>query len=423
MTDDDLDQADEQLFDELRAAFEPVRFTVPVDSLRLLERSGSRQSGDIQAVSAGSRQLPRRGFIAIAAAAAASVAVAGGATLALRGSQPAASGAGTASANLRKIAAIPLDKSGFQNSSLALSPDGQLLTFADASRIQLWNVADPTHPVHTVTIVGTYSDALFTPDARTLIISGLAPGSQHGAVQLWNIEDPARPTRVSHVLAPRNLAVSGDGQVLVVSDAAGTTLQLWDLANPSRPTQVGTLQVSPSGPLGLALALSRDGKTLAAGDQKPQQNTAVTLWDISHPAHPVQQGTVSCPLGLSGFVLLDLTNPPLGIISGGNGVELWRLADQPTKLTTLPQQGSKALLTSILDGAGTTLAVGRGGAPKGGGLVTFDQVSIWDISDPSVPVNNGIVPLTPPGSAGVAIDSHRRTVAVATGDHVELWRY
>ena len=425
---DDQDQADEQLLDELRAAFEPVRFTVPLDSLRLLERSGNRQvDTDVPASGTGSgRRLPRRGFIAVAAAGVASVAVAGGVTLSLRRSQP-VPGAPTGLApagpgGLRKIAAIPIDTSARFLSMLVLSPDGHLLAFSANHQIQLWNVADPAHPVHSAIPGVNAAIAGFSPNGRTLVVTTSVP-----AFQLWNVANPSNPTKLGEAALAnplRDIALSADGRTLVASsDSSNTTaIQIWDLSKPDRPRMTGTLLMPHS--LFGSLTLSRDGKTLGVVQGQPG-NTVVTLWDISNPAHPVAGPAIQAPPSLSGFILLDLINPPLAILSNGNGIELWSLSDpaHPARLTTLPEAGSKALLVSMLDPNGTTLAVVRGNSPKGGGLVTYDQATIWDITDPRRPVKEGDVPITPPGAGYVAINPGVRTVAVTTADHIELWGY
>ena len=421
---DDQDQADDQLFDELRAAFEPVRFTVPLDSLRMLERSGNRQvDTDVPAsTTVSARRLPRRGFIAVAAAAVASVAVAGGVTLSLRRSQPVAGApTGLAPGGLRKIASIPINTSDRFLSSLCLSPDGHLLAFSDNQHFQLWNVANPAHPVRSA-IPGVNTAAGFSPDGRTLVVT------TSDAVQLWNVGDPSNPTKLGEVALSspfRGIALSADGRTLVVSSESSTTtttIQIWDLSTPARPRMTGTLLVSHS--MFGWLTLSRQGKTLGVVQGQPG-NTAVTLWDISNPAHPVEGHTIQPPPSLSGGIQPDLTNPPLGIVSNGHGIELWSLSDpaHPAQLTTLPEAGTKALLVATLDPDGTALTVGRGDSPKGGGLVTYDLVTIWDITDPRHPVKQGDVPITPPGSGFAAINAGVRRVAVVTADHVELWGY
>ncbi len=82
-----------------------------------------------------------------------------------------------------------------------------------------------------------------------------------------------------------SVAFSPDGKTLAAGDYDGA-VTLWDVSGPAAPVQLGQpITVGYTDSVN-SVAFSPDGKTLAAGDY----DGAVTLWDVSGPAAPVQLG-------------------------------------------------------------------------------------------------------------------------------------
>lgn len=107
-----------------------------------------------------------------------------------------------------------------------------------AKRVDLWSVADPSHPVLAGRIEGfsTWPTAVAADATGTLV----AVGEDSGHVSVWNVADPAEPRRVRVYTQARSavysLAFRADGHQLV--GAGGDNLVWgWDLASPSTEAQ------------------------------------------------------------------------------------------------------------------------------------------------------------------------------------------
>lgn len=162
------------------------------------------------------------------------------------------------------LAASPDGDFGGFSPELAFRPDGQVLAMADSGidetndpargreRLQLWDVADPTHPRPLG--APTYRDldappspqagrpptALqFTPDGRYLLsLQGDA------AVAVWDVSDPGAARSVGRLTTAAGsysgFAVSPDGRtVAAVSSSFNPTLDIWDITDPAQPARGG----------------------------------------------------------------------------------------------------------------------------------------------------------------------------------------
>ena len=418
-SEDQQDQADEQVFDSLRAAFASVRLSTPLESVRA-DADVTRIDGQI-----GSRRLPRRGFL-VAAAAVAGVAVAGGITWSLH--RPTATQAG-----IGVDGRIATDGDA---SSLALSPSGHLLAFWDSDRIQLWDVSDRTHPIQTALLPAvTVFDMSFSLDGTTLVVTTMS-ATGPAVVQLWHVADPIRPRKLGEVPLTGQVGhvrLSANGRLLCTSTTVATvvpvtsdttTIQLWDVSNPAGPAKLGSLPGPPRPPQGGSFAVSRDGRTLATTLDQQADGTVVAFWDISDPAHPRQERTMTAPVDLSKPILLDM-NPPLFLAPSDNGTTLWSLSGEgkAVGINNLVVAETPEPILPVLAAYGTTLALVHGDAPLGANPVRFDQVDLWDIANPVHPRFFGTVPITPGGNGECALAAASRVLAVSTGDHIALSRY
>src|SRR5262249_12367051 len=110
-----------------------------------------------------------------------------------------------------------------------------------------------------------------------------------------HIADPhtEAPHIVTGLIAGTRISIAGEGSALALSPdgrtlAAGNggmngAIQLIDVSDPAHPVPLIQLDNNP-GNSTAALAFSPDGRTLASGDSKAD---AVRLWTVTDPAHPV----------------------------------------------------------------------------------------------------------------------------------------
>lgn len=92
------------------------------------------------------------------------------------------------------------------------------------------------------------------------------------------------PTRLLGPDGPDFLSFSRDGSLLAVAESSGDIVQLYTVGDAS-PRRVAKLPGGPAGSLDFAVALSPNGRRLAIAGT----NSAITLWDLADPAHPVRE--------------------------------------------------------------------------------------------------------------------------------------
>ncbi|EPH45004.1 caspase family protein [Streptomyces aurantiacus] len=212
-----------------------------------------------------------------------------------------------------------------------------------------------------------------------------------------------------------DLANSADGRVLATSTGDSIVVRAQD----DGTGRIGDVVPGP-------IAVSRDGKTLAAATYDTARSTSATLrlWDISDPAHPRQTAASK----VKNLVTALALSPDGSTLYAGTGSEirLWDIGDRgaPTPLPTL--RGHSAQLDS--------LAV----SPRRALLASSSRdgrVRVWNLADPAHPTRVAALKASPyerrPGALPsplhrVAFDRTGRMVAapvtVKNNETLGLWR-
>jgi WD40 repeat protein len=148
---------------------------------------------------------------------------------------------------------VQIDGQQGQINSLAFSPDGTMLAVGsqDGTFLLARHTAGGWVTERPVTggPDGTVQSVAFSTDGRLLAI-GLQNGAS-GTVQLWNISDPGRPARMATLTGPgggiTGLAFSGAGTL--AASSSDKNIYLWDVSTPAAPRTDGTISglAAPTG--------------------------------------------------------------------------------------------------------------------------------------------------------------------------------
>lgn len=362
---------------------------------------------------------------------------------------------------------------GYAESGVAFSPDGTLLATGDATQSAvLWRVSDPARPRRIASLTGhrdAVFDLSFAPEGGRLVTAG-----KDGTALVWDLADPAHPTRLTalngHDGPVASVLFAADGQLvtggndhtvrlwqvdpispelaarLPLAEGASTRVArfpaqvpgplfvgeygdrdrvgLWDTTDPAHPRQLSAIPGTVGAAREPLTGLSRDGRLLAllADRDADYDYTAVTLWDVADPAHPIQRGRITdVPKGLHSLWM----NPTGTVVTGeyydenyDDRTTWWSVADPaaPRRLDRAPinaaptgtssQDGAlvarldfTAHLYRVTGGETTWLAnlsVHRSGivrvafTPNGRYLFaatgTDKTTEVWDLRDPADPV-------------------------------------
>ena len=163
----------------------------------------------------------------------------------------------------------------FEGGSVCFSPDGKFLAMANGypyfsaarqTKLTVWRNQDGKRFGDAAEFKNdrVFSDLAFTPDSSHLIATDHA-----GRVRVWNTDTWDLDSEFSTGATSFAIAISSDGKTLAAGGSEQT--QLWDLENAKQ------LPVAMRGPTPWALDFSPDGKTLVSGSN----NHNVILWDVA----------------------------------------------------------------------------------------------------------------------------------------------
>lgn len=334
-------------------------------------------------------------------------------------------------------AAVAHDKTAFGpvgTTAVVFAPAGAtLLTGNGDDTWILWSVTDPGHPRR----LSTFNDnARYSPNGRVLASRNV----------LWRLAGAARPTRLAEYDGGEPVAFSADGTLLATHRTRGTTT-LWRVTDPRRPAPLGTIADGGDG------TFTPDGRTFVVRD-----DTTTVLWDVAGlTRRAVLAGSGDAPLSPdgeslttdsdAGIVLWNIANPgdprrvgvlddtgkatyspdsrtvAVGDRDGGVALFDTTTAKRVATLPPTPGRPNNDVQIGVSDTL-TTIAYAPGGRTLSV-LTGNGTVSVWDLTDPRLPVRARVLTRRAAGAGRVAFSPDTRTVAGAAVDgsnRVTLWR-
>jgi len=290
--------------------------------------------------------------------------------------------------------------------SVAFAPSGKTLadvgTSLDSSSqsissgaIELWTVASGSilKSISTPANFGRASVA-YSSDGKTLVAGGFANtnGVNSGVLQLWNASaGTLTSTLKTSITSVYAVALSADGKTLAAvgpGPGFGGLVELWDLSNGTLITTLDTA-ASSAGQIPVdnaSVAFSPNGKTLAVGGLNTSAVGVLELWDVTSATliSSLKTGAVtgvhSVAFSPDGKTLAD------GGQTSTNGVlETWDVSTQ-TLQNTLSTAASYAVASVAFSVDGKTLADGGlSGDPSNGAGIPI--LELWNTSNTTLKIS------------------------------------
>ena len=154
----------------------------------------------------------------------------------------------------------------------AVSGDGRLLvTGSDDATVRLWSLPTMRAVGAPLRFGLNVTDVQVSPNGRWLTVVLVDPSGENGTLEAWDAGSRRRVTRLGVPDTPTAVRFSPDGRLLAVGYPNGRS-HVWSTANWKPVTRLLAGDVGDI----YALAISRDGRTLATGSL----DRTVRLWDI-----------------------------------------------------------------------------------------------------------------------------------------------
>jgi RNA polymerase sigma factor (sigma-70 family) len=229
--------------------------------------------------------------------------------------------------------------------AVAYASGGKVLATVD-DRVHLWDAATlkPLRHFAKTQLLGT--DVVFSGDGKYL-----ATREQDGSLHIWTT---ATGLQVRHLpVNSFSFVLTSDFRTLATAAADVGDVQLWDVA-----TGGPAGRLSGHGKMVQALALTADGKTLAAAGD----DGVVRFWDLASRKE-LRQARAGALLAALAFTpdAQTLAGRPLG---DGPAVRLWDVATAKEKLPALGEQTGRMMGSQVVTFApdGKSVALSRGNA-------------------------------------------------------------
>ncbi len=171
---------------------------------------------------------------------------------------------------------LGLGQHGFETASFAVSPTGKWVATTDRrGRVALWTRDGEWRIERFLDTTDYCSSVAFSPDGQLLAV-----GDEDGAgLSLWDLSSEPPVRRVRTALPARKfLAFSPDGRTLAEASNSSADIVVRDLADRRLPITLRGRSTFAS------VAFSPDGRYLAAGEVSDR--SAVFLWKLDNPLQP-----------------------------------------------------------------------------------------------------------------------------------------
>ena len=338
--------------------------------------------------------------------------------------QPAAQAAVLETAEASGLLSLPTRAAASAVSTLAESPNGQLLAVAlapsstgggssQSAVVDLWDLR--THHLDWSVPAEDNTPIAFSPTGDVLAMVGIG--------NIVDLYDVANPT--THAVAfstfsvdgtltfasPTVLALSPNGRMLAAVTASQRTIWMFNIANPAHPVPYATPVVPAitAQPGYYAAVFTPDSSTLVLAGSGGE----VTWWSVRHPSDPSLLASSPFESAQSAAIAISPDGRTVGVATG-NSILLWDMTDPARPLG--PRVVSTGVRTFVNDLAfspdGTVLAA-----------TSPHQVSCWKMIGPGAVAPLPALPEPSTSPTALAFGSDGDTVLAGNTDGtVASWR-